>query len=247
MKHLKWQILLSASLLALSAIVYLIHYAIFRDAHHIFIYMISDIAFVFTEVLLVTIIIHQVLAFREKRLLLEKLNMIIGAFFSEVGKELLKLFATFDPQVDRIRQSLVVTDRWSTEQFLDVSKRLTEYRHDIDITRNSLDTLKQTLVREREFLLRLLENQNLLEHDSFTSLLMAVFHLTEELESRGDFAQLPEADRKHLANDMKRAYSLLISEWLSYMKHLKENFPYLFSFAIRTNPFDPDATPEVRT
>jgi hypothetical protein len=174
MKHLKWQILLSASLLAISAIVYLIHYAIFRDAHHIFIYMIGDIAFVFTEVLLVTIIIHQVLAFREKRLLLEKLNMIIGAFFSEVGKELLKLFATFDPQVDRIRQSLVVTDRWSTEQFLEVSKRLTEYRHDIDITRNSLDTLKQTLVREREFLLRLLENQNLLEHDSFTSLLMAV-------------------------------------------------------------------------
>jgi hypothetical protein len=247
MKHLKWQILLSASLLALSAIVYLIHYAIFRDAHHIFIYMIGDIAFVFTEVLLVTIIIHQVLAFREKRLLLEKLNMIIGAFFSEVGKELLQLFATFDPQVDRIRQSLVVTDRWSTEQFLEVSKRLTEYRHDIDITRNSLDTLKQTLVREREFLLRLLENQNLLEHDSFTSLLMAVFHLTEELESRGDFAQIPEADRKHLAIDMKRAYSLLISEWLSYMKHLKENFPYLFSFAMRTNPFDPDATPEVKT
>jgi hypothetical protein len=246
MKHLKWQILLSASLLAISAIVYLIHYAIFRDAHHIFIYMIGDIAFVFTEVLLVTIIIHQVLAFREKRLLLEKLNMIIGAFFSEVGKELLKLFATFDPQVDRIRQSLVVTDRWSTEQFLEVSKRLTEYRHDIDITRNSLDTLKQTLVREREFLLRLLENQNLLEHDSFTSLLMAVFHLTEELESRGDFAQIPEADRKHLANDMKRAYSLLISEWLSYMKHLKENFPYLFSFAMRTNPFDVNATPEVR-
>jgi len=247
MKHLKWQILRSASLLAISAIVYLIHYAIFRDAHHIFIYMIGDIAFVFTEVWLVTIIIHQVLAFREKRLLLEKLNMIIGAFFSEVGKELLKLFATFDPQVDRIRQSLVVTDRWSTEQFLEVSKRLTEYRHDIDITRNSLDTLKQTLVREREFLLRLLENQNLLEHDSFTSLLMAVFHLTEELESRGDFAQIPEADRKHLANDMKRAYSLLISEWLSYMKHLKENFPYLFSFAMRTNPFDPDATPEVKT
>jgi len=247
MKHLKWQILLSASLLALSAIVYLIHYAIFRDAHHIFIYMIGDIAFVFTEVLLVTIIIHQVLAFREKRLLLEKLNMIIGAFFSEVGKELLQLFATFDPQVDRIRQSLVVTDRWSTEQFLDMSKRLTEYRYDIDITRNSLDTLKQTLVREREFLLRLLENQNLLEHDSFTSLLMAVFHLTEELESRGDFAQIPEADRKHLAIDMKRAYSLLISEWLSYMKHLKENFPYLFSFAMRTNPFDPDATPEVKT
>lgn len=247
MKHLKWQLLLSVSLLALSAIVYFIHYAIFRDAHHIFIYLIGDIGFVFTEVLLVTIIIHQVLAYRDKRRLLEKLNMIIGAFFSEVGKELLKVFAKFDPEADKIRQSLVVTDQWNTAQFLEVSKRLQSYKHDIDMTRNNLDTLKQMLVQEREFLLRLLENQNLLEHDSFTSLLVAVFHLTEELESRTDITHLSEADQKHLANDLKRVYSLLISEWLSYMKHLKENFPYLFSFAMRTNPFDPDATPEVKT
>jgi hypothetical protein len=102
------------------------------------------------------------------------------------------------------------------------------------------------LVGKREFLLRLLENQNLLEHDSFTELLMAVFHLTEELESRADLVQLTETDQKHLANDMRRAYSLLISEWLDYMKHLKENYPYLFSFAMRTNPFDPDATPEIK-
>jgi hypothetical protein len=58
--------------------------------------------------------------------------------------------------------------------------------------------------------------------------------------------QLCGADRKHLANDMKRVYSLLISEWLSYMKHLKENYPYLFSFAMRTNPFDKYATTEIK-
>jgi hypothetical protein len=246
MKHLKWQIFLSISLIALSTIFYLIHYAIFRDAHHIFLYLIGDIAFVFIEVLLVTIIIHQVLAFREKKILLEKLNMIIGAFFSEVGKGLIKTFSTFDPEAEKIRQSLVVTDRWTNEQFLTMSKRLKAYSHDIDIKRGNLEALKQMLVREREFLLRLLENQNLLEHDAFSDLLMAVFHLTEELESRPDCVQLSETDQKHIANDMKRAYSLLISEWLDYMRHLKENYPYLFSFAMRTSPFDPDATPEVK-
>jgi len=246
MKHFKWQILLGISLVTLSAIFYLIHYFIFRDAHHIFIYMVSDIAFVFIEVLLVTMIIHEVLAVREKRILLEKLNIVIGSFFSQVGKDLLKLFATFDSQSERIRQSLVVTDEWSDKQFMDMSMRLKQYNHDIDITRNDLIGLKDLLVRERQFFLRLLENQNLLEHDTFTNLLMAVFHLTEELESRSDISRLVEADKKHIANDMKRAYSLLISEWLNYMKHLKENFPYLFSFAMRTNPFDLNATPEVR-
>lgn len=29
------------------------------------------------------------------------------------------------------------------------------------------------------------------------------------------------------------------------MKHLKESYPYLFSLAVRTNPFDPAASPVV--
>ena len=39
---------------------------------------------------------------------------------------------------------------------------------------------------------------------------------------------------------------MLIIEWLAYMKHLKESYPYLFSLAVRTNPFDPAASPEVK-
>jgi hypothetical protein len=246
MKHVKWQILLGVILITLSAIFYLIHFAIFRDAHHIFLYLIGDIAFVFIEVLLVTLIIHQVLALREKRILLEKMNMVIGSFFSEVGKGLLKQFAAFDPHTERIRQDMIVTDHWSAQQFLHLSTKLKQYAYGIDIHKADLVGLKQRLIKHREFLLRLLENQNLLEHDTFTNLLMAVFHLTEELESRTDIRQLSQADQAHIAADMKRAYSLLISEWLDYMKHLKENYPYLFSFAMRTNPFDPDATPEIK-
>jgi hypothetical protein len=37
-------------------------------------------------------------------------------------------------------------------------------------------------------------------------------------------------------------HSLLISQWVDYMKHLKKNYPYLFSLAIRINPFNPDAS-----
>jgi hypothetical protein len=75
---------------------------------------------------------------------------------------------------------------------------------------------------------------------------MAIFHLTEELASRTDVRNLSQTDMKHIANDIKRAYSLLISEWLNYMRHLRENYPYLFSFAMRTNPFDLEATPEIK-
>ena len=86
MKRFSWQILLGLSLIALSIVFYLLHYAIFGDPHHIFIFLIGDIAFVFIQVLLVTLIIHQLLNMREKRARLEKLNMVIGAFFSSNWK-----------------------------------------------------------------------------------------------------------------------------------------------------------------
>jgi hypothetical protein len=72
-----------------------------------------------------------------------------------------------------------------------------------------------------------------------------VFHLTEELAVRKDLMTIPDSDLQHLTNDTKRAYTLFIREWLNYMKHLKDDYPYLFSLAVRTNPFNPDAVPEV--
>ena len=74
----------------------------------------------------------------------------------------------------------------------------------------------------------------------------AVFHLTEELGGREDLRQLPDTDYQHLAGDIKRAYVLLVHQWLDYMKYLKDNYPYLFSLAMRANPFDQDASPIVK-
>jgi len=246
MKQIKWKIFFGASMIALSVTFYLIHYFIFRDAKHIILYLIGDTAFVFIQVLLVTLIIDEVIALRQKRAMLNKLNIIIGSFFSEVGKEILKSMSEFDPSSKKIGQELVVTDKWTLREFIETSNRLKKYSYDIDMKRGDLDSLRQLLIKERTFLLRLLENQNLLEHDTFTNLLMAVFHLTEELESRTDVGDLSQADMKHIANDIKRVYTLLISEWLDYMKHMKENYPYLFSFAMRTNPFDPHSSPEIK-
>lgn len=95
-------------------------------------------------------------------------------------------------------------------------------------------------------MLRLLENPALLEHESFTELLRAVFHFSEELERREKVTQLPDADYEHLAVDVKRAYTLLAQQWLDYVKYLKDNYPYLFSLAMRINPFDQTASPFVR-
>ena len=246
MRHLKWQIQLGIVLIILSAVFYLIHYTLFRDTHHIFIYMVGDIAFVFIEVLLVTLIIHQILNEKEKRLRLEKLNMVIGTFFSEVGTTLLTFLSDLDPKVEKIQNALIVTNDWSEKDFAGISKRLKSYEFPIDIKKGHLEDLRDFLSQNRDFLLRLLENPNLLEHESFTELLRSVFHFTEELTTRKDLKHLPPTDYEHLSIDTKRIYQLLVRQWLLYMKYLKDSYPYLFSFAMRTNPFDQNATPIVR-
>lgn len=239
MKRINWMVLLGISLVVLSAIVYLIHFLIFRDAHHILIYLVGDIAFVPIEVLLVTLIIHRLLLQREKRVMMEKLNMVIGAFFSEVGTRLLRYFSAADPEAERIRKEFMVNTDWPDKEFLEVAHRLKNYDYRAAAKREDFETLKEFLTARMDFLLRLLENPNLLEHDSFTDLLWAVFHLAEELANREGFRELPDSDIQHLLGDIERAYGRLVSEWLDYMHHLKRNYPYLFSLAIRTNPFNP--------
>ena len=240
-------ILLGVSLLALSAFFYLVHYLIFREAHHIFIYLVGDIAFVFIEVLLVTLIIHHALEEREKRARLEKLNMVIGAFFSEVGAKLLEILSDWDPQLETIQSELAsLQGQPGGQKFKRISAFLRGHDYRIAVQKPDWAGAREFLLAKRDFMLRLLENPNLLEHESFTDVLWAVFHLAEELQAREDFAEMPDTDRKHLVGDIERVYGQLALQWVAYIEHLARSYPYLFSLSLRTNPFDRSASPVVQ-
>lgn len=237
---------MGTSLIALSAALYTLHYYIFHDAHHIWIYFLGDVAFLPVEVLLVTMILHQMLEIRDRRKKLEKLNMVIGTFFSSMGTDLLAYLSDHDPHLDEIRSDLVISSDWSDEEFQTLETRLKTYSFSVAGTTIDLSGMKTFLAEKEDLLLRLLENPVMLEHESFTELLRAIFHLTEELTKRTDFTLLPPSDTEHLLGDIRRVYSLLVDAWLDYMNYLKNNYPYLFSLAMRTNPFDEEASVIVR-
>ncbi len=245
MKRLQRQILMGILLIALSAGLYIIQIRIFHAERDTMFYLFQDLAFVPIQVLFVTVIVDQVLRIREKLAMLNKLNMVIGTFFSEAGTMLLRSFSRFDHNFDSIRTELVVSKEWTDQKFIVAGKDIERREYRLDCGRSDLTELKRFLAGKREFLLGLLANPNLLEHETFTELLWAVFHLTDELMVREEVASLSGPDNEHLSMDIRRAYVLLIIEWLAYMKHLKNEYPYLFSLALRTNPFDPDASPIV--
>ena len=247
MKRINWYVAVGFILIVLSVILYVWHFFIFEDVHHIFIYFLGDLAFLPLEVLLVTIIIHRMLNMREKRSMIEKMNMVIGAFFSELGTELMKHFFEFDVSIDALSKNFLNIEDWSRNDFTINKQKLLTYNFDIDTNKGDIDKLRAFLQEKRDFLLNLLGNPNLLEHDSFTNLLWAITHLTEELGCREEHCvELIDSDLSHLAGDMKRAYIILIQEWLDYMNHLRISYPYLFSLAARMNPFNPDASPVVK-
>lgn len=238
-------ITIAVILLAISALVYLAHYSIFQDAHHIFIYLVGDLAFLPIEVLLVVIVIERILARREKQQMLQKLNMEVGVFFSEVGNILLgSLLGSFKNDHE-IRQQLCINGSWTPKDFKKAMVSACSMKLGADVHSIKLQDLKAFLMQKRPFLLGLLENPNLLEHEGFTNLLWAVFHLAEELEARPVVEHLPESDLKHLAGDIDRFYGLLATEWLAYVQHLKANYPYLFSMIMRTHPFQEHPSPVV--
>jgi hypothetical protein len=246
MRDLRWQVLFGLFLIGLSAFIYYLHYRIFSDMEHILIFSVEDLAFLPIEVLVVTLILDSIFRWRDKQNRLEKLNMVIGAFFSEVGTKLLTYFSGMDSDLDEIRLKLIVKSEWSNQEFMEVSKWFKSYDYDIVIKITELEYIRTTLQMHRDFMLRLIENPLLLEHESFTTLMFAVFHLSEELAIRSNLAGLPESDLLHLSDDVKRAYMILVSEWLDYLNYLRRNYPYLFSLAMRTNPFDKTASPIVR-
>jgi hypothetical protein len=240
-KKPNWKLIASIAMLILSAGVYFIHFLIFRDAHHIFIYLIGDIAFVFIEVLMVTIIIHHLLNEWEKKSHLKKLNMVIEVFFSEFGKHLLVYLSNFDRRLDSIHDLIIDKDGSCKMNFKAAFRAVSSYKADIDVDKINLSKLSKFLTEKRPFLVNLLQNPNLLEHQTFTETVMAIFHIAEELAAR-DLDNISKEDLKHTKTDIERAYNKLIYQWLSYMEYTEKNYPYFFLFAMRTNPFDEKAS-----
>ena len=173
-------------------------------------------------------------------------KMRIFRLLSFTGTPLLVLLTGADENIGPVKQRLVVTNTWNTGTFQDMGKCLDDYTCSVSIARIDLESFRKFLIDNEEFLLRLVENPMVFEHESFADLILAVNHLTEEMKARGDLSLLPLSDKSHLTTDIQRAYTQLIREWIKYMEYLKNHYPYLFSLAMRKNPFDESASVIVR-
>ena len=245
MQRLRWTVLLALGLLTTSMVIYTLHYFVFGDLQFITRGGFASLAFVPIQGLVVTLIIAELMVIMSRGARMQKMNMVIGVFFSELGTRFLRALYINDPQAMTLRETFESAGDLNSREVGSLLKKINDYPFRVNIERTGLEDLRQMLTSRRDFMVRLLENPSLLENENFTNMLWAMFHLTEELDARTDLSQIPESDFEHLRGDISRSYGHLFKEWLMYMRHLHDNYPFLYSFAMRTSPIEPEKQVEV--
>lgn len=240
MKKVNSSFLIVLLLVVLSVALYIVQLCVFRSPRDTVFYVLQDIAFLPLQIAIVTVVLGRYLKNREKTEKLKKINMVINAFFSEAGTDVLKKLAGFSNNFEEVRPYLDVQLDWSDKDFSKTIRYVANADFHIECKPDELGSLKELLRNMRDFLIRMLENPNLLEHDTFTDMLLAVFHITEELIARDEFKDEDVADMAHLSIDIQRAFRTLLIQWVSFMKHLRSEYPYLYSLEVRRNPFCKD-------
>ena len=190
-----------------------------------------------TFLTIVTTVTQMLVQSSQNRVRRRRLNMLIGVFYTEIGNQLLRIVTRFDPEIDNVRQEFMVHNEYTEVEFNQLRRRLRRYDFTVSSEKVDLNILFEFLTEKGDLLVRELENPDLVEHEYFTELLWAVVHLRDELLSRDRLTDLPESDMAHLANDVIRIYRLITLQWITYMQYLKGAYPFLFSLALRTNPF----------
>ncbi|HEY5536902.1 MAG TPA: hypothetical protein VIL99_18445 [Ignavibacteria bacterium] len=246
MKKYSEGVIIGFALISLSVILYTIHFYIFKDPHHIFIYLLGDLAFLPIEVLLVSVVFTKIINDRDKKETLQKINMILGVFFPESGVELMKLFAQNDKNPKQFQGALLIQPEWTNKDYKNSIKIIKKSDYHLEFDGPRLVIIREFLSSKRNLFLTFLENPILIEHETFTDLILALSHAEQELSNREDVLNLPSHDHDHIVLDIERVHKLLFFEWLQYMNYLRKSYPFLYSFSVRTNPFDPNADVEIK-
>lgn len=245
--HTRWKIKFSILMIILIIIIYGSNYLVLGDGEHIISYVWTHLGFIPVDILIVAFILDEIIEKKEKEAMLEKLDMLMSTFFSEVGNDLISQLSAAN-KYKANTETLKSIKNWDEKDYDNKLKELKESSIDFsaDIAPEQreefLDNLRTLLMGKREFIINLINNPNLLEKEEFTDLINAILHLDEELEHRKDLALVNDADFGHLNGDMQRVYDKLVHEWVYYLKYLHKNYPYMIALIIRTNPFDENAS-----
>ena len=239
--RLSFEAKLAIVLIISSIVIYSIFYLLFHDITFLEEYLLIHLGFLPISVLLVTLLLDGLLKRREKTERIEKLNIVMGTFFAELGKDLLRYLSKYDKEIESIARELMRVEDFKEEDFERIKRELVRRRYNIDIDKINLYELRKFLLNHKEFAISLLDNPAIIEHEAFTELLWNVLHVTDELKRVPSFENIEPEDYKDIKGDIEKLYKLLIYEWVRYVQYLRKRHHHIFIYEAKTNPLVPHA------
>ncbi|MEG0308392.1 MAG: hypothetical protein RR636_10635 [Clostridium sp.] len=228
MKKLRHYIFVSLGLIVLSLTMFYAHYLVFGELKNTMYYSLMNICSIPINILAVTLVFEKLMEKRQRLERLGRLNMIIGFFFSDVGYKLLGLMVDSDEEAKIFKLDF--------SDLKVVESKLKIHPHDINFHKINYFKLEETLLASRDVLAQLIGNESILEHESFADLLISLMHLRDEFIFFKD-KKLSDTDYNHLKVDTTRVYKALSYQWVRYLSHLEDSYPYQYSGAIKVSPF----------
>ena len=249
--HKRWKIKFSIIMVIAIIIIYGSNILVLKDPEHVISYIWTHLGFIPVDILIVAFVLDEIISKKEKEAMMEKLDMIMSTFFSEVGNDLISQLSSVNKHKADTKY-LESIKSWNDKDYENKLKEIKNinipFKADVDSQDREeyLTNIRDLLINKREFIVNLLNNPNLLEKEEFSKLLTAILHLDEELEHRPDLSKVTDVDFNHLNGDMERIYNILIHEWIYYLRYLNKHYPYMIALIIRTNPFDANADAYVK-
>ena len=137
MRLRRWQVEIAVTLIVAAIVVYALRWLLFpSESFHreMLRYLVDDIAFLFIQVLLVSMLLDGLMQRRNRETMLNKLNMIIGAFFTECGTDVLGRIAKLDTDLDEVRGDLLPRMAWKTADYARAKQAFREHKPVIELS-----------------------------------------------------------------------------------------------------------------
>ena len=228
---------ITALLIGCSAAIYTLQLFLFHDWKDTAFYMLQDWAFLPIQIALVTIIVGEIMNEHEKQERLEKTRILTSSFFSDFGTELISLMIPKMINFPSVAANIAMNESWTQKEFDKAAASIQTSALQLACSPDDFRQIKSLLDAKRMTLLVIASNPSLLDHERFTDMLWALFHLNDELAYRTDLDHLSQMDLLQLNVDAQRVLSETLVNWICHLEFLQKEYPYLFQLEVHRNPF----------
>ena len=219
-----WKFKFAIVMLIIASIFFVSRIIVLGDPEEVVAYLWKQIGFIPVNILIVALLLDGIMSKKEREAILEKLDMLMGTFFTEIGNDLISEISKANKNKSKTKD-LKSIKNWTDKDYENKLKELRDspidFEADVPLEDREefLTSIHVSIEKNREFIINLINNPNLFEKDEFSALVLALLHLDEELSRRGDLSNIDDVDFNHLTGDIKRVYTHLVYEWIYYLKY----------------------------